>query len=123
MNKAVFLDRDGTINKDHGYVHRPVNFDFLPWVIKALKIFKNIGFEIYVVTNQSGVARGYFKEEDVKCLHRWVDKELKRHDADIDGFYFCPHHPNGNLEIYTKKCDCRKPNPGLLKQAAKEHSI
>lgn len=115
---AVFLDRDGVINEDLGYVHTRETFRFIPGVFKACRLFREMGFRIIVVTNQSGIARGLFSVEDFDRLTRWMMEELRRHDAAIDDVYVCPHHPQHGIGEYRCACDCRKPQPGLLLRAA-----
>ena len=103
---AIFLDRDGTINVDHGYVHEIDNFEFIDGVIDAMRELKKMGFALVVVTNQSGIARGKF-----------TDWSLADRDVDLDGIYYCPHHPQGSVEEFRQVCDCRKPHPGMLLSA------
>jgi D-glycero-D-manno-heptose 1,7-bisphosphate phosphatase len=122
-NRAVFLDRDGTINVEKGYLHRIEDFAFIPGAPQAIKMFKDAGFLVIVITNQSGIARGYYSVRAVSCLHEHVDKELARFGASIDAYYVCPHHPHGAVEEYAKTCDCRKPLPGMLLKAAERFSI
>ena len=120
--KTIFLDRDGVINEDSGYVHTWKMFEFLPGVIDALEIFLNLNFEIIVVTNQSGIARGMYTEKDVQALHFELDLFLKRQGLFIRDFYYCPHHPHGTETDYSIFCNCRKPRPGMLHKAVSEHS-
>lgn len=117
-NNAIFLDRDGTLNVDKGYVHRIEDWEWIPGAIDAIAAFKKAGFLVIVITNQAGVARGYYSGEDVDKLHAWINDELKKQGAAIDGFYYCPHHPE-----YSEKCGCRKPLPGLLHEAAQDFDI
>jgi D-glycero-D-manno-heptose 1,7-bisphosphate phosphatase len=122
--KAIFLDRDGIINENQPeYLHRIEDFKFLPGVIEGLKKLSKTEFKIIIVTNQSGIARGYFTENDLEKLHNWMLKFLKDNGVRIDGIYYCPHHPNIGNEKYMKKCNCRKPNAGLILQAAKDFGI
>ena len=123
MTKAIFLDRDGTINKDIGYLWDPDDFAFLPGAVEAIKIFHDLGYKVIVVTNQSGVARGFYGEEDVRRLHDHMDKLLALEGAFVDAYYYCPHHPEGVVEAYKKVCGCRKPAPGMIKQAEKEFGL
>ncbi len=123
MKRAIFLDRDGTINIDGKYIVKKEQFFWLPDAIEAIQYINEHGALAIVVTNQSGVARGYFTETDVVKLHDYINKELNKYGAHIDGFYFCPHHPEATVQEYRKDCDCRKPKPGLLLQAAKDHDI
>ncbi len=122
MNKAIFLDRDGTLNIDYGYVHEIDNFKFIDGAIDALRELKKMGYMLVLVTNQSGIARGYFSEEQFLQLTEWMDWSLAEQDVDLDGIYYCPHHPEGKGE-YKEDCDCRKPKPGMLLQAIKELKI
>ena len=120
MNGVVFLDRDGVINADIGYLWRREDFVWIPGAPAAIRLFNERGRPVGVVTNQSGVARGYYTEQDVESLHRWMNAELNRQGARIDAFYFCPHHPDGAIPEYTRVCDCRKPQPGMLLQAMED---
>ncbi|PJC91368.1 D-glycero-beta-D-manno-heptose-1,7-bisphosphate 7-phosphatase [Aeromonas lusitana] len=115
---AIFLDRDGVINEDTGYVSQVDDFHFLPGVIEALQLLKKKGYLLIVVTNQSGIARGYFSEDDFMNLTEWMDWSLADRDVDLDGIYFCPHHPD-----HGAPCDCRKPEPGMLLLAQQELGI
>ena len=120
MNGVVFLDRDGVINADIGYLWRREDFVWIPGAPAAIRLFNERGRPVVVVTNQSGVARGYYSEQDVESLHRWMNAELNKQGARIDAFYFCPHHPDGAIPEYTRVCDCRKPQPGMLLQAMED---
>jgi D-glycero-D-manno-heptose 1,7-bisphosphate phosphatase len=121
--KAVFLDRDGVITVDLGYVHLIEDLKLLPGAVEAIKRFNAAGFLVVIVTNQSGVARGYYTENAVKRFNRHLVSELKEHGAKIDAVYYCPHHREGAVKKYMKDCDCRKPKPGMLLRAAREHCI
>lgn len=114
---AIFLDRDGTINADHGYVYESDNFTFIDGVIDAMRALKNMGFALVVVTNQSGIARGMYSEDDFHHLTEWMDWSLADRDVDLDGIYYCPHHPEASVEEYRQVCNCRKPQPGMLLDA------
>ncbi|MEN4980227.1 D-glycero-beta-D-manno-heptose 1,7-bisphosphate 7-phosphatase [Erwinia billingiae] len=120
---AIFLDRDGTINEDHGYVHEIDNFQFIDGAIEAMQELKKMGYALVMVTNQSGIARGIFSEDTFMQLTEWMDWSLADRDVDLDGIYFCPHHPEGVIEEYRQQCDCRKPEPGMLLSAQKELNI
>lgn len=122
MNKAIFLDRDGTLNIDHGYVHEIDNFQFIEGSIEALQALKKMGYLLVLVTNQSGIARGYFSEDQFLQLTEWMDWSLADRGVDLDGIYYCPHHIDGIGE-YKQDCDCRKPKAGMLLQAIKELNI
>ncbi|WP_312242957.1 D-glycero-beta-D-manno-heptose 1,7-bisphosphate 7-phosphatase [Pantoea sp.] len=120
---AIFLDRDGTLNVDHGYVHEIDNFQFIDGVIEAMRELKNMGYALVLVTNQSGIARGMFTEEQFMQLTEWMDWSLADRDVDLDGIYYCPHHPEASVEEYRLACDCRKPQPGMLLSAQKHLHI
>ena len=122
-NKAIFFDRDGTLNVDVDYLHDPLAFVWTEGAIDAVRWANAHGYLAIVVTNQSGVARGYFPERDVTRLHDWMNAELKKCGAHIDAFYHCPHHPAAKIPAYRKDCDCRKPAPGLLLRALREYDI
>ncbi|MGR3807479.1 D-glycero-beta-D-manno-heptose 1,7-bisphosphate 7-phosphatase [Pasteurella testudinis] len=122
MKKAIFLDRDGTINIDHGYVHQIDQFEFIEGSIEALLELKQRGYLLVLVTNQSGIARGYFSEDQFLQLTEWFDWSLADRGVDFDGIYYCPHLPDGIGE-YRQDCDCRKPKAGMLLQAAAELGI
>jgi len=123
MQKAIFLDRDGTINEEMGYINHPDRFKIFPFVAESLKIFNQSGFLVIIITNQSGIARGYYSETLVQNLHKHLILEMQNRDARIDAIYYCPHHPADGQEEYRKNCDCRKPKPGMILQAVKEHHI
>jgi len=116
---AVFLDRDGTINVEKQYLHLSTDWEWIPGAIDALVRFKSAGYLIVVISNQAGLARGYYRERDLLDLHAWVNQQLSPRHAEIDAFYFCPHHPDFSKE----NCSCRKPMPGLILRAAQEWDI
>ncbi|WP_455817748.1 D-glycero-beta-D-manno-heptose 1,7-bisphosphate 7-phosphatase [Pseudomonas cerasi] len=120
---AIFLDRDGTINVDHGYVFESDNFEFIDGVIDAMRELKEMGFALVLVTNQSGIARGLFTEDQFMHLTEWMDWSLADRDVDLDGIYFCPHHPEAIVEELRQSCDCRKPQPGMFLTAQQELNI
>jgi D-glycero-D-manno-heptose 1,7-bisphosphate phosphatase len=111
---AVFLDRDGTLNQDTGYVHRIADFRWLPGAVNAIRRLNDAGYFVFVVTNQSGVARGLFDEAAVNDLHRWMNEELRGAGAHIDDMRYCPHHPEASIAAYRVTCSCRKPAAGML---------
>ncbi len=117
MDKIVFLDRDGTINEEVEYLHRPSDLVILPGVSAALKRLKEQGFRLVVVTNQAGVARGYYSESDVDQLHEYMNRLLAEDGAEIDHFFYCPHHPDYGIGAYKKSCHCRKPDIGMFEMA------
>lgn len=116
MKRAIFLDRDGVINIDKGYVSKIEDFKFIDGVIKSLKKLQNAGFLLIIITNQSGIGRGYYSLEDFEKLTNWMLEELKKSGVFIEKVYFCPHSPDEN-------CECRKPSSGMIKEALKEFNI
>ena len=116
LSRAVFLDRDGTMAPDIPYCSRPEDFNLFPESAKAIRRLKANGFKVIVITNQSGVARGYFSEDTLMKIHEKMERELSREDAHLDGIYYCPHHPD-------EGCECRKPKPQMILRAAQEHGI
>jgi D-glycero-D-manno-heptose 1,7-bisphosphate phosphatase len=123
MNKAVILDRDGTINEEKNYLYKIEDFTYTYKAQEAIKILNNNGYKVIVITNQAGVARGYYKEEDVLSLHSWINYDLSKNNAHIDDFLYCPHHPEHGLGKYKVDCECRKPKSGLYKKAIELHEI
>jgi D-glycero-D-manno-heptose 1,7-bisphosphate phosphatase len=111
---AVFLDRDGTLNDDTGYVHRVADFRWLPGAVNAIRALNASGYYVFVVTNQSGVARGLFNEAAIHDLHDWMRGELHGAGARIDDIRYCPHHPQAGVAAYRTLCSCRKPAAGML---------
>ncbi len=118
MNKACFLDRDGVVNVEVDYLYEPDKVAIVEGTAEALRRLKELGFLRIVVTNQGGVARGMYGEEDIQAVHRRIRELLAAEGAEIDAFYHCPHH-----EKFTGECPCRKPAPGMLLAAAREHDI
>jgi D,D-heptose 1,7-bisphosphate phosphatase len=111
---AAFLDRDGVLNVDHGYVHRPQQLTWIPGAVDAVKWLNDRGYYVFVITNQAGVARGYFTEDDVRRFHAHLAGELRGAGASIDDFRFCPHHPEAIVTSYRAACHWRKPQPGMI---------
>lgn len=118
--KVIFLDRDGTLNAEVNYLHRTEDLILLPGVIKALERFNKAGYMLVVVTNQAGVARGYYTEEEVRRLHEHMNAELQKHGAHVDKYYYCPHHPEHGVGAYKTDCNCRKPGIGMFEKAESE---
>ena len=116
MNKAIFLDRDGTINVDFGYVYKTQELELLPGVAEALRIFQELGYLLIVITNQSGIGRGYFTLEDAEQFNRALAQELEKHGVILNDFYTCPHAPE-------EHCECRKPSPFMVTEAMKKYDI
>lgn len=123
MHTAAFIDRDGVINEERGYVHKVGDFSFLPGAIEGLRRLQDEGYILVIVTNQAGIARGYYSEEDFHTLTSYMLSELKNHGVHITATYYCPHHPNAGLGHYKQQCDCRKPRPGMILCATAEHNI
>jgi D-glycero-D-manno-heptose 1,7-bisphosphate phosphatase len=123
FERAVFLDRDGTIIEEVGYLDRPERIEFFPWTIDAIRVLNRAGLAVVLVSNQSGVARGFFPEAVVDDVHRRMAAMLAEGGARIDAYYYCPHHPDGKVPAFAKKCDCRKPGRGLVDKAAAELGI
>lgn len=120
---AVFLDRDGTINEQMGYINHLSRFVLLPGSAAAIRLLNEHGIPVFVVTNQSGLARGYFPPVLLDEVHTKMTEMLAAEGAHVDGIYICPHHPEAKEERYREDCDCRKPKPGLFTRAALEHNI
>jgi len=123
LRKAVFFDRDGVINIDYGFVGQIDKFDIIRGVPQALHSFKELGYLLILVTNQSGIARGRYTEADFHRVTAFMQANLSLYDACFDGIYFCPHHPNADLPQYRENCACRKPKSGMLIKAASDFNI
>ncbi len=123
MNRAVFMDRDGTISEEVGYINHPSRFRLFPYSAAAVKLLNENGWLAIVVTNQAGAARGYFPEAMIGAVHDLLNGELDREGAHLDGIYYCPHHPSVGEFRYRLDCVCRKPKPGLIIKAAQELDI
>ena len=123
LRRAAFLDRDGVLNEDHGYVYRSEDFHWLPGAVAALQRLQQAGFALVVVTNQSGIARGLYTPDDLDRLHEHMRADLKQHGVTLTGVYACPHLPESVMPQYRLACDCRKPQPGMLLRAAREHGL
>lgn len=118
MKKALFLDRDGVINKEKNYLYKIEDFEFIDGVFETCKYFQEQGYLIIVITNQAGIARGKYSEDDFELLSSWMIEEFKKRDILISKIYHCPHHPD-----FSGECECRKPKPGMLLKAEKEFDI
>ena len=121
--KAVFFDRDGTLNVDIAYLHRPEDFVWIEGAQEAIKYVNDKGYLAILVTNQSGVARGYYPEEDVKAVYAWMNRALAPKGAHLDALFYCPHHPQGKIPAYTQTCNCRKPATGMVDAACSQFGI
>ena len=120
---AVFLDRDGVINQDFGYVGNWADFYFCPGALDALKMLSDKNVDIFIVTNQSGIARGYYTEQEFNSLTKKMLDVMQEHGVIISSVYFCPHHIEGNVVKYALNCDCRKPKPGMILKGLEDFSI
>jgi len=116
--RAVFLDRDGAINEEVEYLTRADQLKLIGGAAEAIRLLNKAGFKIVVITNQSAIARGYLKEEDLPAIHAEMEKMLRKGKARVDAIYYCPHHPTLGIGPYKTDCPCRKPKPGMLQQAA-----
>lgn len=121
--RALLLDRDGVINVNHGHVGSKDRFEFFPDVFDLVGEANNRGYLVIVVTNQSGIARGFYTEQEFLNLSRWMQEEFSKRGARIDGVYYCPHHPDEGKGQYKRRCNCRKPAPGMILHAAAERDI
>jgi D-glycero-D-manno-heptose 1,7-bisphosphate phosphatase len=123
MNKAIFLDRDGTINEDTGYTYKIEDLEFVNSAIIGLERMQKMGYGLIIITNQAGLAKGKFIEEDYFTFRNEMHKRLKENGIIINAEYFCPHHPEGTIEKYKINCNCRKPKTGMLEQAARDFDL
>jgi D-glycero-D-manno-heptose 1,7-bisphosphate phosphatase len=120
---ALFMDRDGTISEEVGYVNHPARFRLFPYTAEAIKLLNENGWLAIVVTNQAGVARGYFSEDVIIQIHEQVQRDLQNASAKLDAIYYCAHHPSVGEPPYRLDCDCRKPRTGLIDRAAADFQI
>ncbi|SCB42509.1 D-glycero-D-manno-heptose 1,7-bisphosphate phosphatase [Bradyrhizobium shewense] len=123
MRPAVFFDRDGVLNEDDGYAFDPDKIRWVKGAQQAVKAVNDAGYFAFVVTNQSGIARGFYEERHVRNLHEWMSRELESLGAHIDAFEFCPHHPDGLIERYRVLCNCRKPQPGMIRALLERYAV
>jgi D-glycero-D-manno-heptose 1,7-bisphosphate phosphatase len=121
--RAAFLDRDGVINVERNYVHRPEEFSFVEGAPAAIARLRSAGYRAIVVTNQSGIGRGYYSEAGFQAFTRWIDDRLAEHGAYLDATFYCPHHPEAASGAYLASCLCRKPAPGLIRAALAEFDL
>ncbi|MEO6891776.1 MAG: HAD family hydrolase [Ktedonobacteraceae bacterium] len=118
--RAVFLDRDGTLVHPYHYPSRPEHLRLYEGLGPELRTLQEAGFRLVVITNQAGIARGYFTEADLQDMHAYLTRELAQFGVQLAGIYYCPHHPEGVIPELSRACDCRKPQPGMLLQAAQD---
>ena len=123
MTKALLLDRDGVINEDHGYVFRIEDFVFKEGIFSLCKAASDKGYAIFIITNQSGIARGYYTEDQLNTLHNWLIARFEEQGSCIKKIYHCPHHPTEGTQPYQQDCECRKPKPGMILQAQQEFNL
>jgi D-glycero-D-manno-heptose 1,7-bisphosphate phosphatase len=121
--RALFLDRDGVINIDHGYVCQPGQFEFVDGIFALCRQAAGLGYRIVVVTNQAGIGRGYYTEQEFHALSDWMCRQFLAQGVAIDGVYFCPYHPEHGIGEYRRESEFRKPGPGMILQAAREHGL
>ncbi len=121
--RAVFFDRDGVLNRDVGYLHRAEELEWIPGAKESVAALCRKNISLFVVTNQSGVARGYFTEDDVRRLHDFMNEELAKSGGKITEFFYCPHLKGAVKAAYDKDCDCRKPKPGMILDAVKKYAL
>ena len=123
QHPAVFLDRDGTMIEDVGYLDRLERLKLFPYTIDAIRLFNRAGFKVVVVTSQNGVANGMLTEEFLTEAHAYLSREVTAAGGSIEGYYYCPHSPQASVERYRTDCDCRKPKPGMIRAAARDHGL
>ncbi|MDB9475045.1 D-glycero-beta-D-manno-heptose 1,7-bisphosphate 7-phosphatase [Dolichospermum circinale] len=123
MIKVAFFDRDGVINIDHGYVFSRDQFEFTNGIFTACRLLRDLGYELIVVTNQSGIARGYYSEQDFLALTAWMGEQFKKQGVALLDVFYCPHHPQAKISQYRQNCRCRKPSPGMFEQACQKYPI
>lgn len=121
--KAIFLDRDGVINIDTNYAHLPEHITFVDGIFDFCRAAKAKGYILIIITNQAGIGRGYYTEAQFHTLMQWMLARFEKEDCPITAYYFCPHHPEHGQGDYKQVCECRKPKPGMILKAAKEHDI
>jgi D-glycero-D-manno-heptose 1,7-bisphosphate phosphatase len=123
LRRAAFLDRDGVINIDRGYVYRPEEFEFVDGVFEGTSTLQRLGLALVIISNQSGIGRGLYSEADLDVLNRWMQRQFEQRAIRIEGVFHCPHHPTEAIGHYRLACDCRKPAPGMLFRAARELNL
>lgn len=120
---ALFLDRDGVVNKNHGYVHTIEDFEFMPHIFELVKAANKASFKVIIVTNQSGIARGFYTEQEFEQLTTWMLTQFNHNGCDVADVLYCPHHPEHGKGVYAIHCDCRKPQVGMALRTAQQHNV
>lgn len=120
---AIFLDRDGVVNRESGYLSKPEQVEFIPGIFELCRSAQAMGYKLILVTNQSGIARELYSEADFHALMGWIQEQFAQQGIQLSGYYYCPHHPEHGIGRYRKDCPDRKPQPGMLLQAARDHGI
>lgn len=123
MIKVAFLDRDGVINVDYGYVFKRDQFEFIDGLFTICRLLHDLSYELIVITNQSGIARGYYSEQDFLDLTAWMCEQFKKQGVPLLDVFYCPHHPEAAISNYRQNCRCRKPSPGMIEQACEKYPI
>lgn len=123
MDKAVFLDRDGVLNEDNGYTYMLSDLRILDGVIEGLRKISSLGYQLIIVSNQSGIARGFFTLDQMHIFMQGLINVLYKYDVEILDYYYCPHHIDGKIDEFTKSCSCRKPEPEMIIQAKKKYNL
>lgn len=123
LRPALFFDRDGVLNQDTGYAHRPDQIVWVAGALEAVRLAGAAGYQVFVVTNQSGVARGFYGEAEVNALHGWMQGQFQAHGGTVEAWRYCPHHPSAGLPPYRRICACRKPKPGMVLDIMAHHAI
>lgn len=123
MLKAAFLDRDGVLNINHGHVHTRDQFDWMPGALEAVRNLNHRGYAVIIITNQAGIAKGYYTEQQFHDLMAWMIAQIEATGGKITAYYFCPHHPTEGYPPYVQDCRCRKPRPGMILAAIEDHHI
>jgi D-glycero-D-manno-heptose 1,7-bisphosphate phosphatase len=121
--KAAFLDRDGVINRDVGYIHRVDDFEFIPGIFDSCARLMADGYRLFVVTNQGGIAKGFYTEAQMQMLHDWMEGQFRVQGIRIDRIFHCPHHPAGSVPDFAVPCECRKPKPGMILSAQAQFGL
>ncbi len=120
---ALFLDRDGVVNREVGYLYKPQQVEFTAGIFDLCRVAQKLGYKLIVITNQAGIAREFYTEADLHSLMQWMTAEFEREQIHLDGYYYCPHHPEHGIGRYRQDCPDRKPQPGMLFRAARDHDI